>query len=175
MAQMHNVSSAAILRSVEDELDGGASGLHRHIAAIPAKEESKIRLVDVRANDNVVGDELERIVEAIESAAKTINALNEKIASYEMTIFDLTAQVAEMSVRQDAAAQQAARAEFQVLAEMERAATAEARAKASEDRLNTMERRETATKERLGRVTTAVSNLLAAGDNHKYAPFAMAS
>jgi chromosome segregation ATPase len=161
--------------SLDDSNPGFAAEFYRNIMAIPAKEGSPIRLMDVHNTEDEVSDELERISDAIETAAKTIKKLNETIAAYEMTIFDLTAQVAELSVRQNAFIEQAVKAESQVLAEIERAQAAEARARASEERLNNLERRQKATRERLGRVTTAVSNLVAAGDDQKSAPFAMAS
>jgi chromosome segregation ATPase len=160
--------------ALDDSNPGFAAEFYRNILAIPAKEGAAIRLLDAHAEDDV-GDELERISDAIETAAKTIKNLNETIAAYEMTIFDLTAQVAELSVRQNAFVEQAAKAESQVLAEIQRAEAAEARARASEERLNSLERRQKATKERLGRVTTAVSNLVAAGDDQKAPPLALAS
>ncbi|SRR5260370_38930427 len=161
--------------SLDDSHPGFATEFYRNILAIPAKDVGAIRLLDVHGAEDDVGDELERISDAIETAAKTIKALNETIAAYEMTIFDLTAQVAELSVRQNAFVEQAAKAESQVFAEIQRAEAADARARASEERLHNLERRQRATRERLGRVTTAVSNLVAAGDDQKSAPFAMAS
>jgi hypothetical protein len=80
--------------SLDDSHPGFASEFYRNILAIPAKDGGNIRLLDVHGAEDEVGDELERISDAIETAAKTIKALNETIAAYEMTIFDLTAQVA---------------------------------------------------------------------------------
>jgi chromosome segregation ATPase len=163
------------IRTLDDSNPGFASEFYRNILAIPAKEGSNIHILEPHGADDDVSDELERISDAIESAAATIKTLNETISAYEMTIFDLTAQVAELSIRQNAYIEQTAKAEAKVLAEIARAEAAEARARTSEERLSNLERRQLATKERLGRVTTAVSNLVAAGDDQKSAPFAMAS
>jgi chromosome segregation ATPase len=174
MYEANSAGAPTNVRSLEDAQRAG-SGLHRNILAIPAKDMSNIRIFDAASAEDDVTDELERVYQAIESAAKTIGALNETISAYEMTIFDLTAQVAELSVQHNASSQQAANNELRVRAETDRAEAAEARAKAGEERIHNLELRQRATKERLGRVTTAVSNLVAVGDHQKCAPLALAS
>ena len=173
MAEMNSAGAPTNIRSIDDAPRGILAGLHRNITAIPAKESRALKTLEAYANEGDVSDELERISEAIESAAQTIKTLNERIAAYEMTIFDLTAQVAEFSMLQNASSQQVAKAELRVRFEIDRAEAAEARARASEERINNLELRQRATKERLGRVTTAVSNLVAAGDSQKCVPLAM--